>query len=76
MLCFDTVVHVVAAPVELDPADLNGDGHVDGFDLALLLGQWGPCPICIVGPCPCLGDLNDDTKVDGLDLAILLGAWG
>jgi hypothetical protein len=76
MFCFDTVFHVVAAPVEPDPADLNGDGHVDGFDLGLLLGAWGPCPICIIGPCPCLGDLNGDMVVDGLDLGILLGAWG
>ena len=25
-------------------ADLNGDGHVDNLDLALLLGEWGPVP--------------------------------
>ena len=23
--------------------DLNGDGVVDAFDLAMLLGSWGPC---------------------------------
>ncbi len=27
----------------LCPADLNGDGAVDAFDLAILLGSWGPC---------------------------------
>jgi hypothetical protein len=26
------------------PADLNGDGQVNGGDLAILLGSWGPCP--------------------------------
>jgi hypothetical protein len=26
------------------PADLNGDGVVDGADLGILLGAWGPCP--------------------------------
>ena len=25
-------------------ADLNGDGSVDGIDLGVLLGAWGPCP--------------------------------
>jgi DNA-binding beta-propeller fold protein YncE len=51
-------------------ADLNGDGHVNGLDLALLLGAWGACR----GPCP--ADLNGDGLVNGLDLAQLLGAWG
>lgn len=46
--------------------DLNGDGVVDGTDLAILLGAWGTS-----GP----GDLNGDGVVDGADLAILLGAW-
>jgi hypothetical protein len=54
------------APAELF-ADLNGDGHVDGFDLALLLGAWGPG----IGA----ADLNDDGQVNGLDLALLFGAW-
>ena len=26
------------------PADLNGDGIVDGADLGLMLGGWGVCP--------------------------------
>ena len=26
------------------PADLNGDGAVDGQDLGILLGAWGSCP--------------------------------
>ena len=51
--------------------DLNGDGTVDGADLGLLLGAWGPCP---GSPCP--ADLNGDGTVDGADLGLLLGAWG
>ncbi|MBB48779.1 MAG: hypothetical protein CMJ33_09650, partial [Phycisphaerae bacterium] len=47
------------------PADLNGDGTVDGADLTLLLGAWG-------GPD---GDLNGDGVTDGADLAILLANW-
>jgi hypothetical protein len=54
----------------LNPADLNSDGDVDGFDLALLLSQWGPCG----EPCP--ADLNGDGIVSGLDLAMLLASWG
>jgi hypothetical protein len=48
------------------PADLNGDGSVDGADLGLLLGAWG-------GPD---GDLNASGSTDGADLGLLLGAWG
>jgi len=48
-------------------ADLNGDGFVNGADLAILLGQWG---------WPGSADLNGDGVVGGSDLAIVLGAWG
>ena len=48
-------------------ADLNGDGVVDGVDLALLLGAWGTDE-------PEL-DLVIDGVIDGADLAVLLGAW-
>jgi hypothetical protein len=49
------------------PADLNGDGLVNGGDLAVLLGAWGSA----AG----LADVNDDGIVDAADLSILLGAW-
>lgn len=26
------------------PGDVNGDGMVDGADLSIILGTWGPCP--------------------------------
>jgi hypothetical protein len=52
------------------PADLNGDGVVDGADLLILLSEWGPC----TGDCD--ADLNNDDVVDGADLLILLSAWG
>jgi len=48
------------------PADLNGDGTVDGADLGILLASWGSR-----GP----GDLNGDGVVDGADLGLLLAAW-
>lgn len=52
--------------------DLNNDGFVNGFDLLILLGQWGMCPPR--GECD--ADLNDDGSVDGFDLLILLSNWG
>jgi hypothetical protein len=51
-----------------NPADLDGDGAVDGFDLALLLGNWGPC-----AGCP--ADFDGNGIVNGFDLAMLLAAW-
>ncbi|MGA1708115.1 MAG: dockerin type I domain-containing protein [Phycisphaerales bacterium] len=50
------------------PGDLNGDGIVNGADLAILLGSWGD------GGVP--ADLNGDGIVNGADLSILLGEWG
>ena len=50
------------------PADTNGDGSVDGTDLATVLGFWG-------GNDP-VADINGDDLVDGTDLSLILGAWG
>lgn len=47
--------------------DLNGDGLVNGADLAALLSQWG-------GDGP--ADLTGDGVVNGADLANLLSNWG
>jgi hypothetical protein len=54
----------------LKPGDLNGDGHVDGADIGLLLSGWGACGI------PCPGDLNGDGRIDGADIGLLLSNWG
>jgi len=51
------------------PADLNGDGLVDGADLGLMLAAWGTCTDCDA-------DLNADGLVDGADLGLLLADWG
>ncbi len=51
------------------PADLNGDGFVDGLDLGILLGNFEQTAD------PSGGELNGTPPVDGLDLGILLGAW-
>ena len=47
--------------------DLNGDGIVDGADLAILLNAWGAAKSS--------ADINADGTVDAADLAILLGAY-
>jgi alpha-tubulin suppressor-like RCC1 family protein len=49
--------------------DLTGDRAVDGGDLGVLFGAWGPCV-------DCAADLNADGAVDGGDLGVLFGAWG
>lgn len=54
-------------------ADLNFSGTVNGLDLAMLLGNWGPCA---TGSIFCPGDFNGDNAVNGVDLAMLLGQWG
>lgn len=46
-------------------ADLNGDGLVNGSDLASLLACWGAA----------CADLDGNGATDGADLAVLLAAW-
>lgn len=55
--------------IDTCPSDLNGNGVVDGADLAIILGAWGSCPRCPV-------DLTGDDFVDPADIALLLRAWG
>ena len=50
------------------PADFNGDGIVNGSDLAFLLGEWGSSNPDM--------DISGNGLVDGADLAYLLGTWG
>ena len=50
------------------PADRNGDGHVDGVDLTIILAAFGTSDPG--------GDANGDNFSDGIDLAIVLAAFG
>ena len=50
-----------------NPADLNGDGRVDGADLSQVLADWAATD----SP----ADINGDGLVDGADLALVLIAW-
>jgi hypothetical protein len=51
--------------------DLTGNDFVNGDDLGILLGSWGPCVSSA-----CDADLNGDEVVDGNDLGLLLAGWG
>jgi thermitase len=50
-----------------EPADLDGDGIVDGTDLAILLAAWGTAGTA--------ADINRDGVVDGTDLTTMLARW-
>ena len=60
------LAEIIAPHAPSNPADLNGDGRVDGSDLGLLLLQWGGSGS---------GDLDGNGLVDGGDLGLLLLAW-
>ena len=60
-------VEITAPSAPPCPSDVNGDGVVNGFDIGLLLGNWG-----FSGT----GDVNGDGTVNGFDLGLMLGAWG
>jgi hypothetical protein len=49
------------------PADLNGDGEVNGADIGLFMAEWGGSG---------RGDLNSDSNIDAADLGMLLSMWG
>ena len=62
----DAIIVVEETPPCL--GDLDGNGVVNGVDLAMLLGAWGSSNA--------EADVSGDGTVDGVDLAIVLGAWG
>lgn len=53
------------------PGDANGDGHVNGADLSVLLANFGSS-----APTGLNGDLNLDHQVNGADLSVLLSNFG
>lgn len=55
-------------PTDSCAGDLNGDGIVDGADLATVLGAWGTYGSH--------GDANGDGKVDSRDMRAILVGWG
>jgi hypothetical protein len=67
MLTADRSIVIDHAGPPSCPADLTGDGVVDGADLGLVLTAWGNSP---------LGDLTGDGITDGADLGLMLTAFG
>ena len=65
----DDVMVEALLPPSGSPADLNGDGVVNGADFGLLLVAWGPCD-------GCPADLNGDGFVNGADVGLMLVEWG
>lgn len=51
--------------------DVNGDGVVDGADLALAISDWGAC----AAAGNCLADTNGDGVINGADLGRIIGFW-
>ena len=56
-------------PAQPCPADLDGNGSVNGTDLGNLLSAWGQCA-------GCAADIDGDGTVSGTDLGAMLGDWG
>lgn len=54
--------------------DFDGDGDVDGSDLAVFAADFGRTD-CASGP-PCEGDFDNDGDVDGSDLAVFAADFG
>lgn len=63
-------------PVQSCPADLNGNGHVNGVDLNILMANVHSCVNCTDLCCECIGNLDGDCDVDRNDQSALIGAWG
>jgi hypothetical protein len=66
--CFVEIPIVVPANAgSKTPGDIDGDGVVNGNDLAMLFNNWGGAGAT---------DLNGDGVTNGNDLSILLANWG
>ncbi len=63
-------IDAVVAVRPMRAGDVDGDGDVDGADLGVLLGAWGPADAGAAA------DLDRDGDIDGADLGLLLGDWG
>jgi PKD repeat protein len=56
--------------------DFDGDGDVDGSDLAVFAADFGRTDCCEPGAEPCEGDFDGDCDVDGSDLAVFAADFG
>ena len=67
----DFIVTVLLNQFDFCPADLDDSDVVGPYDLAIVLGNWGPVP-----PNDPIADISNDSVVGSADLAIVLGNWG
>jgi hypothetical protein len=67
-------VDALSSGVELCEGDFDGDGDVDGSDLAVFAADFGRID-CGSGQ-PCEGDFDNDGDVDGSDLAVFAADFG
>lgn len=65
--CADINGNGTADICEAIQGDINGDGHVNGADIGLLIGAWGTSNAA--------ADVNHDGTVNGADLGLLVGHW-
>jgi mannan endo-1,4-beta-mannosidase len=65
------VISAVTSVPTTVPGDVDGDGHVNTKDIAILLKNWNQTV-----PVNTNGDLNGDGHVTSVDIAILLKNWG
>jgi FtsP/CotA-like multicopper oxidase with cupredoxin domain len=65
---------LIEAGAPVCPGDFDGDGDVDGTDLAVFAADFGRTDCGIPTTCP--GDFNNDGDVDGSDLAIFAADFG
>jgi hypothetical protein len=54
------------------PADIDGNGDINGIDLAIILDKWGTNG----GKDYPNADIDGDGTIAGADLAEVLGNWG
>jgi formylglycine-generating enzyme required for sulfatase activity len=65
-LCFASVGVLVpagAACAQGCSSDVNGDGRVDGADLAIVLSNWGTCPASVTSVTPAQGSVLGGTVI-------------
>ena len=62
----DLIIEQITCDGNTCPADLNGDGTIDGADMGMLLALWETAG----------GDITGDGTTDGADLGLLLSIFG
>ena len=73
---YPDAVYVLIDYVEPCEGDFDGDGDVDGSDLAVFAADFGRTDCCESGVEPCEGDFDTDCDVDGSDLAVFAADFG